>query len=197
MRWLSAVLCSCITAMPVERRSGLFGRVVDFVSASSAGFCLGGCGCGCGCGCGRLPLRSCSGLAGGADGWRARTGLAGGGGSGASACAWLANGALRRSVTKRICGSAFSELSAATRALAALASNASMAMLARSTHSATVNSLSLYRRDRQRDDGVSRRLPVEARRGGGAGALGKHAPVVQRRCWRAGGSRGGSAAPTR
>jgi len=50
-------------------------------------------------------------------------------------------------------------------------------------HSAIVSVLRRYRRERQREEGVSRRLPVEARRGGGAGARGATtAPVVHRRC---------------
>ena len=54
---------------------------------------------------------------------------------------------------------------------------------AASMHSAIVSVLRRYRRERQREDGVSRRLPVEARRGGGAGARGAAtAPVVHRRC---------------
>ena len=54
---------------------------------------------------------------------------------------------------------------------------------AASMHSAIVSVLRRYRRERQREEGVSRRLPVEARRGGGAGGRGAAtAPVVHRRC---------------
>merc|ERR1719223_180623 len=50
-------------------------------------------------------------------------------------------------------------------------------------HSSIVSVLRRYRRERQREEGVSRRLPVEARRGGGGGARGPAtAPVVHRRC---------------
>ena len=90
----------------------------------------------------------------------------------------------RRSVTKRSCGSRFSASSGSAVSLArvALASAASAAAEARSTHSAMVKVLSRYLLERQREDGVSRRLPVEARRGGGEGAFGMKPPVVQRRC---------------